>query len=327
MKTSLLESQSLVLIVDDEPFIRLILRHFLEREGYKIAEAQNGREALTAFKELHPDIILLDAIMPDMDGFECCTHLELLDCTKHTPVLMMAGLEDQESVDRAFAVGAIDYVTKPIHWPVLRQRVKRLIQQSQLQQKLETVNLELQRLVITDDLTGLGNYRHFIEQLENHWNILARDKNYLSLMFCDIDYFKQYNDTYYHMQGSECLKKIGSILKDKAQKNENLVARYGGDEFVAIMPRTNRHDAHQIAEAIQTTLKDFKIEHEGSSFKYVTLSIGVATTIPTISPSLERRRVNLDYPLLDNFLTEADNQLYNAKKHGRNRICCSEYHP
>jgi PleD family two-component response regulator len=144
MNATAQESPSLVLIVDDEPFIRLILRHFLEREGYEIAEAQNGIEALTAFNQLHPDIVLLDAVMPDMDGFECCTQLEILDCNKHTPVLMITGLEDQESVDRAFAVGAMDYVTKPIHWPVLRQRVKRLIQQSQLQQKLEAVNLELQ---------------------------------------------------------------------------------------------------------------------------------------------------------------------------------------
>jgi PleD family two-component response regulator len=155
------ESQSLVLIVDDEPFIRLILRHFLEGEGYKIAEAQNGREAIKAFNQLHPDIILLDAIMPDMDGFECCTHLEILDCSKHTPVLMITGLEDQESVDRAFAVGAMDYITKPIHWPVLRQRVKRLIQQSQLQQKLEAVNVELQRLVTIDGLTQVANRRRF----------------------------------------------------------------------------------------------------------------------------------------------------------------------
>ena len=100
MKATAQESQSLVLIVDDEPFIRLILRHFLEREGYQIAEAQNGIEALTAFKQLHPDIVLLDAIMPDMDGFEFCNQLELLHCSKHTPVLMITGLEDQELPNR-----------------------------------------------------------------------------------------------------------------------------------------------------------------------------------------------------------------------------------
>jgi len=105
MKANPQESKSLVLIVDDEPFIRMILRNFLEREAYQIVEAQNGIEALTMYNQLHPDIILLDAIMPDMDGFECCTQLQILGCSKHTPVLMITGLEDEESVDRAFEVG------------------------------------------------------------------------------------------------------------------------------------------------------------------------------------------------------------------------------
>ncbi|MBW4429647.1 MAG: diguanylate cyclase [Nostoc desertorum CM1-VF14] len=315
MKTNLLESKSLVLIVDDESCMRMILRHSLEREGYQIAEAQNGIEAIKVFKQLHPDIVLLDALMPDMDGFECCTQLELIDHNKHTPILMITGLDDQESVDRAFEVGVMDYITKPVHWPVLRQKVKLLIQQSQLQQELKAVNVELQRLVTIDELTQLANYSHFIYYLEMQWNILAHHKDFLSLIWCDIDYFKQYNHIYNYTQGNKCLRKIGSILKDNAQKNKNLVARYGGDKFVVIMPRTNRHDAHQIAETIQTTLKGLKIEHEGSNFKYVTLSIGVTTTIPPISASSEQIH-------LDNFLKEAENQLYNAKKYGRNIIYC-----
>ncbi|MEA5602545.1 PleD family two-component system response regulator [Nostoc sp. UHCC 0252] len=303
------ESQSLVLIVDDEPFIRMILRHFLEREGYKIAEAQNGREALTAFNQLHPDIILLDAIMPDMDGFECCTHLELLDCGKHTPVLMITGLEDQESVDRAFAVGAMDYVTKPIHWPVLRQRVKRLIQQSQLQQKLEAVNVELQRLVTIDGLTQVANRRRFEEYFNQEWQRLKREQRPLSLILCDVDFFKSYNDTYGHRVGDRCLQEIAQAIKDIINRPADLVARYGGEEFVVILPDTDVEGAIHVAEKICHAVRTLAIPHENSPVKaYVTISVGLTTQIPQPDSDLEE------------MIDEADRALYEAKAAGRDRF-------
>ncbi|MEA5452405.1 response regulator [Leptolyngbya sp. CCNP1308] len=164
---------SLILVVDNEPFARIQLRLSLEQEGYQIVEAEDGREALTVFKQQQPDIVLLDALMPGMDGFECCTQLQRLPNGQTTPVLMITGLDDQESVDRAFAVGAVDYVTKPVHWAVLRQRVRRLIQQSQLQQQqaqlqqqLEVANRDLQRLASTDGLTQVANRRCFDEALQ-----------------------------------------------------------------------------------------------------------------------------------------------------------------
>ncbi|MEH2308223.1 PleD family two-component system response regulator [Nostoc sp.] len=303
------ESQSLVLIVDDEPFIRMILRHFLEREGYKIAEAQNGREALTAFKELHPDIILLDAIMPDMDGFECCTNLELLDCSKHTPVLMITGLEDQESVDRAFAVGAMDYVTKPIHWPVLRQRVKRLIQQSQLQQKLETVNLELQRLATIDGLTQIANRRRFEEYFNQEWQRLKRDQRPLSLILCDVDFFKLYNDTYGHRVGDRCLQEIAKAIKNIIKRPGDLVARYGGEEFAVILPNTDTEGATHVAKKICHTVRTLAIPHENSQVSpHVTISVGFTTEIPQSDSDLEE------------MIAAADRALYQAKAAGRDRF-------
>ncbi|MFN6461703.1 MAG: PleD family two-component system response regulator [Nostoc sp. DedVER02] len=309
MITTAQESQSLVLIVDDEPFIRMILRHFLEREGYKIAEAQNGREAIKAFNQLHPDIILLDAIMPDMDGFECCTHLELLDCSKHTPVLMITGLEDQESVDRAFAVGAMDYVTKPIHWPVLRQRVKRLIQQSQLQQKLETVNLELQRLVTIDGLTQVANRRRFEEYLNQEWQRLKREQRPLSLILCDVDFFKLYNDTYGHRVGDRCLQEIAKAIKDIINRPADLVARYGGEEFAVILPDTETEGAIHVAEKICYAVRTLAIPHQSSQVSaYVTISTGFTTEIPQPDSDLEE------------MIAAADRALYQAKAAGRDRF-------
>ncbi|MEH2084090.1 MAG: PleD family two-component system response regulator [Nostoc sp.] len=309
MKATAQESQSLVLIVDDEPFIRLILRNFLEREGYQIAEAENGIEAINVFNQLHPDIVLLDAIMPDMDGFECCTQLELLDCNKHTPVLMITGLDDQESVDRAFAVGAIDFVTKPIHWPVLRQRVKRLIQQSQLQQKLEAVNLELQRLVTIDGLTQVANRRGFEEYFSQEWQRLKREQRPLSLILCDVDFFKLYNDTYGHRVGDRCLQKIAQAFKDIIKSPGDLVARYGGEEFAVILPNTDTKGATHVADKICRAVRTLAIPHHNSQVSsHVTISVGFTTEIPQPDSDLEE------------MIAAADQALYEAKAAGRDRF-------
>ncbi|MBN3924063.1 PleD family two-component system response regulator [Nostoc sp. NMS4] len=308
MKATAQESQSLVLIVDDEPFIRLVLRHFLEREGYQIAEAENGIEALTVFKQLHPDIVLLDAMMPNMDGFECCTQLELVNY-KRIPVLMITGLEDQESVDRAFAVGAMDYVTKPIHWPVLRQRVKRLIQQSQLQQDLEAMNLELQRLVTIDGLTQVANRRRFEEYFSQEWQRLKREQRPLSLILCDVDFFKLYNDTYGHRVGDRCLQKIAQAIKDIIKRPGDLVARYGGEEFTVILPNTDTMGATYVADKICHAVRALAIPHQKSQVSsYVTISVGFTTEIP-----------QPDYDL-EEMIAAADRALYEAKAAGRDRF-------
>ncbi|MEH2290998.1 PleD family two-component system response regulator [Nostoc sp.] len=309
MKATAEESQSLVLIVDDEPFIRLILRNFLEREGYQIAEAQNGIEAINVFNQLHPDIVLLDAMMPDMDGFECCTQLEVLDCNKHTPVLMITGLDDQESVDRAFAVGAIDFVTKPIHWPVLRQRVKRLIQQSQLQQKLEAANLELQRLVTIDVLTQVANRRGFEEYFSQEWQRLKREQRPLSLILCDVDFFKLYNDTYGHRAGDRCLQKIAQAFKDIIKRPGDLVARYGGEEFAVILPNTDTKGTTHVADIICHAVRTLAIPHQNSQVSsHVTISVGFTTEIPQPDSDLEE------------MIAAADQALYKAKAAGRDRF-------
>ncbi|WP_375514979.1 diguanylate cyclase domain-containing protein [uncultured Nostoc sp.] len=309
MKANAEESQSLVLIVDDEPFIRMILRQFLERERYQIAEAQNGIEAIKVFKQLHPDIILLDAMMPDMDGFECCTQLQSLDCSKYTPVLMVTGLEDQESVDRAFAVGAMDYVTKPIHWAVLRQRVKRLIEQSQLQQKLEAVNMELQRLATIDGLTQVANRRGFEEYLNQEWQRMKRDKCPLSLILCDVDFFKLYNDTYGHRIGDRCLQEIAKAIKDIIKRPGDLVARYGGEEFAVILPNTDIEGVTHVADNICHAVRTLAIPHKNSQVSHhVTISVGFTTEIPQPDSDLEE------------MIAVADRALYQAKAAGRDRF-------
>lgn len=323
-------SQPLILIVDDEKTIRLVLRRAMEREGYHLMEAATGEECLEICQQLMPDIILLDAMMPGIDGFTCCHELKQRLGENCPPILMITVLEDQASVDLAFEEGAMDYITKPIHWAVLRQRVRRILQScwvmaelkrqiererlltAQLEetnQKLAIANQELQRLALIDGLTQISNRRCFDEYLQQEWKRLKREKLPLSLILCDLDFFKAYNDTYGHQAGDECLKIVASILTECACRPADLVARYGGEEFAIILPNTPVEGAMEVAQRARKLIKEKMIIHQGSIVEpYLTLSLGLTTVIPHAEVSI------------DQLILAADQALYQAKMAGRNRI-------
>ena len=442
MTPSIHTNHTLVLVVDDDLVIQMQLRYAMEKEGYKVIVASNGKIALDICLNSRPDIVLLDAMMPVMDGFTCCAQLHALD--PNISILMITGLDDQDSVDEAFAVGAVDYITKPIHWGVLKQRVRRLLQmhwtmkelqdkikqeqliakithkirtslnlemilsttvievrkllktdrvivyrfqpdgsgyvivesvssewdsmlgrifkdtyffdkfeqcgdkyrqknvyiiedidsagisschmdlltelqakanlvvpieqensiwgllvvyecsnprkwaksdinlltqltnplvmaikQAELYQQLEAANQKLQQLASIDSLTQIPNRRSFDEVLEREWQRLQREQAPLSLILCDMDFFKNYNDTYGHQSGDDCLKEVAKILQQAAQRPGDLAARYGGEDL--------------------------------------TLSLGIATIIPQSSSSLTW------------LIAKADEALYRAKLTGRDR--------
>lgn len=332
-----MDDTPLILIVDDDRFTRTHLRQRLESEGYLVEEAENGRQALEVYVRLRPDVVLLDIIMPIMDGFACCAQLqqlqmngvsnqtqaeELAQKTQDylmvlTPVLMITGLEDQKSVDQAFEVGAADYFTKPIHWALLRRQVRRLIQQSQLyrqledtNQKLEEVNQMLQRLASVDGLTQVANRRCFDETLIHEWQRVSREQGSLSLIFVDIDHFKRYNDTYGHLAGDKCLKQVAQTISQAVSDPTNLVARYGGEEFVVLLPDVTLTGANQVAEAIRAAMKKLDLAHSSSPLgKKMTLSLGISCLYPSQHSS----------PIM--LIKLADKALYLAKESGRDRIC------
>lgn len=322
---SLPGSPPVILVVDDDNLTRQLLRRVMEKEGYQVVEATNGEQGIEVYKRLKPHLVLLDALMPVMDGFTCCTKLQMLSSDSSledkaladikssqgaspTPVLMITNLNDQESVDRAFEVGATDYVMKPIHLPVLRQKVRRIIEQTQLYQELKVANQELQRLAALDGLTGVANRRRFDEYLDDEWQRMIREKLPLSLILVDIDFFKKYNDTYGHQAGDACLRRVADALRFCAKRSVDLVARYGGEEFAVILPNTTTEGAFQVAEDIRAAINSLKITHAQSTVsEYVTLSLGIACTypLPHISPAM--------------LIAEADVALYQAKAAGRNR--------
>ncbi|MFN4968512.1 MAG: diguanylate cyclase domain-containing protein [Pseudanabaena sp.] len=308
---------ALILIVDDDIFMRKILVRYLERENYRVVEAANGLEALKLFQEYQPDLILLDAVMPVLDGFECCLRLQKLPQGDHTPILIITALENRESVDRAYEVGASDYVAKPIHWAVLRHRVRRLLEQANLRQKLESANRrlavvikELQRLVSIDGLTQVANRRCLDEYLEQEFKRSCREKIPISLVLCDIDFFKKYNDNYGHQEGDLCLQAVAQSISKATNRPADLVARYGGEEFVIVLPNTDQEGGMNIAVKATELVRSLQIPHDYSEVApYVTISCGVAT----LFPHQHTQAINL-------LLKSADRALYVAKAEGRNCV-------
>ncbi|MEH2248242.1 GGDEF domain-containing response regulator [Nostoc sp.] len=324
----------LILVADHDKIIRVLLRKAMEQEGYRVVEVDDGKQCLDAYETMKPDIVLLDAVMPVMDGFTCCERLRQIaknnlrsalatfdtDSTlnntaiskiwERTPILMITCLDDEESVNRAFDAGATDYVTKPIHLPVLRRRLRGLLRQAQVYKQLEAANQALQHLANIDGLTGLANYRRFDDYLNTQWINLAQAQAPLSLIWCDVDFFKFFNDHYDHLEGSKCLQRIGALLATQLElKRQDLAAYYGGDKFVVILPYSDADRVVLVATEIQNKIRNLEIAHPKSEIsQYVTLSIGVATTVPTWESS----------PQI--LMKAGDQALYRAKQEGRNRI-------
>lgn len=304
----------LILIVDDDPFMQMQLRLYLEREGYQLIITNNGKEGIQAYHQYHPDLVLLDAVMPEMDGFECCQQLMQLPGAEYTPILMITSLDDQQSVDQAFAVGASDYVTKPIHWPVLRQRVKRLLHQVRLQQQLEAANKKLERLASIDGLTQINNRRRFDETLQHEWQRLAREKQPLALILIDIDYFKLYNDTYGHQAGDSCLQQVAKTIENTLQRSADFAGRYGGEEFVVILPNTPLAGAKYVAYKIRFAVQQLQIPHYQSTVsQWISVSLGVSCVVPNAHFRAEQ------------LLQKADQALYHAKVQGRDRLVAVDF--
>lgn len=330
------EQAPLVLVVDDDPIMQNLIVQAVAKEGYRVMQADNGAECIALFREHAPDLVLLDAVMPVMDGFECCSLLQNIEpevetdddhvvefvkpdspedseddyeFQERTPVLMITGLDDDDSVDKAFDAGASDYVTKPIHWKVLRRRVNRIIQQSHLHKNLEKANAELHRLASTDSLTQLANRKRFDEYFTQQWNLMHRLDKEISLILCDIDFFKQFNDTYGHQAGDRCLRVVATAIAKQVHRPSDLVARYGGEEFAIILPNCGSKDAAAIALKICQRIESLEMEHKGSEVSdSITLSIGVAGCLPSMGQ---------DYKDL---IELADRGLYSAKEGGKNRV-------
>ncbi len=312
-----LRKGDLVLIADDDALTRKLLEKSLQQDGYRVASAADGVECLALFQQERPVLALVDAMMPEMDGFDCCEALLAQPDAANFPVLIITGLEDQASIDRAFAAGATDYITKPIRWPVLRHRLRLLVAQLREQAALEANHRELQQLVMTDSLTKLANRRRFDEELDKEWRRALRDGRMISLVMIDIDSFKLYNDHYGHPQGDRCLQQVAKALGGNVHRGGDLIARYGGEEFAVVLPNTHKTGAFHVAERIREAVWDSNIPHlygrrnpqNGELLRdRITISLGVANLLP--APELAASAL----------VKLADEALYQAKAQGGNKV-------
>jgi diguanylate cyclase (GGDEF)-like protein len=304
-----------ILIADDDTLLRKLLMQSLRKDGYQFVEATDGLEAIEIYKSVQPDIVLLDGSMPKMDGFTCCKQLRSLASIYVLPIIMITVLDDEASVNAAFDAGATDYIHKPINWFALGRRVKLLLDMTQLHRKLQKANDELRKIALMDALTGLFNRRSLDDMLAREWHRCIRNEEPLSLIMCDVDCFKPFNDTYGHPAGDRCLQQVGQVIRSSIRWTVDIGARYGGEEFAIVLPNTILTEAVTVAERIRTGVQELQIPHKGTLVKdeiYVTLSLGVNTSYPLASCSI------------DSFIQEADRKLYQAKDRGRNRVVFDE---
>jgi diguanylate cyclase (GGDEF)-like protein len=277
-----------VLIVDDNPTNLSVLSLALKSAGYKTRVAMDGVSALEQVQDDPPGLILLDVQMPGIDGFETCIQLKANPALRDIPVIFITASADLDQKVKGLSVGAVDYITKPFQQEEVLARVKVHLELRFLTQKvqeqaiaLQQANQELHRLANLDGLTAVANRRRFDEYLTQEWRRLQREQNYLALILCDIDYFKNYNDFYGHQAGDACLRKVAQAIHDCLKRPADLVTRYGGEEFAIILPNTSPEGAVYVAQLIQTTIQELAIPHEHSQVSScITLSLGISSQIP-----------------------------------------------
>ncbi|MGV1099644.1 GGDEF domain-containing response regulator [Thiovibrio sp. JS02] len=321
-----------ILIVDDTPVNLMLLEEMLQEEGYApIHCVRSGEDALALLAEAarveaapeRIDLILMDVMMPGMDGIETCRRLKAQEHSRDIPVIMVTVRDDEEALAQAFAIGAIDYIVKPVREVELLARVRSALKLKEeierrkererelveLARQLDTINRRLMRLVQIDDLTEIGNRRYFEEILIKEWNRARRDGVPLSLIMIDVDDFKAFSERYGQRKGDECLQLVAGALSCVLKRAGDTVVRYGGEEFAVILPNTANDGALAVAGEFRKNVAALNIRHEGGeNGGLLTVSIGLATASPARCSDMQ------------GLLAAADGALYLARSEGRNRI-------
>lgn len=293
--------KSKVLVVDDCRFNLQVLHDILDRD-YEVLLAASGKEALTIVATLNVDLILLNVIMPEMDGYEVCKRLKSSPDTQNIPVIFVTAMNHIEDEEKGLEIGAIDYIHKPFNDSIVRMRVKNHL-------KLKKYRDILEKASSIDGLTGLANRRFLDEAFNIEWRRALRSNTSLSIIMIDIDFFKEYNDYYGHLAGDDCLRIVANAIKESLKRSGDFASRYGGEEFLVILPTTTCKGALTVAENVREKIELLELEHLASKIcSRITVSCGVAALTPeeNMAPKV--------------LLELADTALYKAKKAGRNIV-------
>jgi diguanylate cyclase (GGDEF)-like protein len=304
-----------ILVVDDSLTIRAALKALLERMGHTVVEANDGKEALQMYRQDRPGLVLIDVVMPVMDGYESARHMRETSADEWVPIIFLSSKEADQDLDRAIEAGGDDYLVKPVSFVVLNAKIRALqrlesmrTKQLEMSRDLASANRELEKLSRQDGLTGIANRRYFDSYLVTEVRRAAREKAPVSLILSDVDHFKAFNDCYGHQAGDDCLRRVAAALSSAGRRPADLAARYGGEEFAMVLPGTVLDGAVDVAQAVSRVIGGLAIPHARSAVdQNVTLSQGVVSLIP------EKESASED------LIQHADQALYQAKQQGRNR--------
>jgi diguanylate cyclase (GGDEF)-like protein len=295
-----------ILLIDDSRLIAHVAKTILTKQGHEVVLAEDGMVGLEAAKSEQPDLILLDLIMPVMDGYQVCQKLKEEESTKEIPVIMLTSKAEPADKVKGLEIGALDYVTKPFDEGELVARVNIHLRLKELYEAVQEKNRQLQDLANKDGLTGLYNHRYFHEQLSKDFLHAKRYDESLSCVLLDIDYFKKFNDTHGHQTGDVVLSTLGRVIKDSIRDGD-LAARYGGEEFSLVLYHADGPAGYQVAERLRQMVESHEV-HDKGNVLHVTISVGIATF-----PSGQIRDSK-------ELIECADKALYKAKENGRNRV-------
>jgi diguanylate cyclase (GGDEF)-like protein len=308
-----------ILIVDDSDSMRGLLAAMVTAIGHEPIVAASGAEGLALFKVGPPDLVLLDVVMPDIDGYE--TARRMRDArSAWIPIIFLSGNREDQDLSRAITAGGDDYLLKPCSEVVLAAKIRSMERLQQMRsdllettQKLHAVNMELEHQTRQDTLTGIANRRHLESHLGAEFRRAARTGTPIAVLLCDVDYFKLYNDRYGHQAGDDCLRQVAQFLAGQARRPTDLAARYGGEEFSVVLPDTPLAGARTIAKKICGGIAALRIPHQDAKgVSFVTISVGGVCGVPARDASVEQ------------FLEAADKALYHAMELGRNRVMITQ---
>ncbi len=297
-----------ILLVEDSATLRYAMRNYIIEAGHTPLIAQSGEEALQMLETTPVDMIIMDVEMPGLNGFETTRLIREWLGGHWIPIIFVTGRNEDESYREGIEAGGDDYLIKPVSAMIIKAKIRAMERITEMRDQLNQLNAELEALSQLDSLTQTYNRRTFNEMAEQQWLLAARQQAPISVLMIDVDHFKLYNDHYGHPAGDSCLKKITQAIRDCLNRPYDLLGRYGGEEFIVLLPETDCHGALKVANAINAQMEKIGVRHEVSPTReHVTVSIGGASCAQTLSYTLEE------------LIKRADRALYKAKHSGRNR--------
>lgn len=302
-----------ILLVEDSATLRYAMRNYIIDAGHEPLMARSGEEALQLLENTPVDMIIMDVEMPGLNGFETTRLIREWLAGHWIPIIFVTGLNEDENYREGIEAGGDDYLIKPVSFMIIKAKIRAMERIAEMRDQLSRLNSELEALSQLDSLTHIYNRRTFNELAQQQWALAKRHQQPISALMIDVDHFKLFNDHYGHPAGDACLKKVTQAIKSCLHRTTDILGRYGGEEFVVLLPETDAKGAMCVAQSIGEAISALQLRHDVSpTASYVTASLGGATCLRTTGHDLEE------------LIKNADRALYKAKRAGRNRSWVDE---